>query len=116
MHFFRKRGKIVKTAAVICEYNPLHLGHIRQFRAIRDDLGADARIVCLMSGSYVQRGAPAVFSAPERAQAAVLWRSWTGLESWTYCASAANRATVIKLCQLHPYCAPTDFRRRCGSG
>ena len=72
MHFFRKRGKIVKTAAVICEYNPLHLGHIRQFRAIRDDLGADARIVCLMSGSYVQRGAPAVFSAPERAQAAVL--------------------------------------------
>ena len=72
MHFFRKRGKIVKTAAVICEYNPLHLGHIRQFRAIRDALGEDARIVCLMSGSFVQRGAPAVFSAPERAKAAVL--------------------------------------------
>ena len=72
MHFFRKWGKIVKTAAVICEYNPLHLGHIRQFRAIRDVLGADTRILCLMSGNYVQRGAPAVFSAPERAQAAVL--------------------------------------------
>ena len=72
MHFFRKWGKIVKIAAVICEYNPLHLGHIRQFRAIRDALGEDTRIICLMSGSYVQRGAPAVFSAPERAQAAVL--------------------------------------------
>ena len=62
----------MKIAAVICEYNPLHLGHIRQFRAIRDALGEDTRIICLMSGSYVQRGAPAVFSAPERAQAAVL--------------------------------------------
>ena len=61
----------MKTAAIICEYNPLHRGHIRQFAAIRAALGPDAAIVCLMSGSYVQRGAPAVFSAPERAEAAV---------------------------------------------
>ncbi|MBR4132559.1 MAG: nucleotidyltransferase family protein, partial [Oscillospiraceae bacterium] len=62
----------MKTAAVICEYNPLHLGHIRQFRAIRDSLGEDARIVCLMSGSYVQRGAPAIFDKSLRAKAALL--------------------------------------------
>ena len=61
----------MKTAAVICEYNPLHRGHIRQFAAIRAALGADAAIMCLMSGNYVQRGAPAVFGAAERAEAAV---------------------------------------------
>lgn len=62
----------MKTAAVICEYNPLHRGHIRQFAAIRAALGADAAVVCLMSGSYVQRGRPAVFRAAERARAAAL--------------------------------------------
>ena len=62
----------MKTVAIICEYNPLHLGHLRQFAAIRQRFGEDARILCLMSGNYVQRGEPAIFDAETRAAAAVL--------------------------------------------
>ena len=61
----------MKITGIICEYNPLHLGHKKQLDAIRssDPTGG---IVCLMSGNYVQRGAPAVFDKMLRAQAAVL--------------------------------------------
>ena len=61
----------MKTAAIVCEYDPLHLGHVRQFSLLRQALGEDTRIVCLMSGSFVQRGRPAVIDAPTRARAAV---------------------------------------------
>ena len=59
------------TAAIICEYNPFHRGHQKQLGLIRHQLGEDTCIVCLMSGCYVQRGAPAVFEPAVRAQAAV---------------------------------------------
>ena len=56
---------------VICEYNPFHNGHMRQLRAIREQLGQDTAVVCLMSGDWVQRGAPAIFQTHLRAEAAV---------------------------------------------
>lgn len=59
------------AVGVICEYNPFHLGHEKQLRLLRQLLGADAAIVCLMSGDYVQRGQPAVFDKRTRAAAAV---------------------------------------------
>lgn len=62
----------MKTAAIICEYNPLHLGHTRQFALLREALGENCRIVCLMSGNFVQRGEPAIFDKYTRAKAAVL--------------------------------------------
>ena len=62
----------MKTVGIICEYNPLHLGHSKQFRMIRELLGADTAIVCLMSGNFVQRGAPAIVDKSLRAKAAVL--------------------------------------------
>lgn len=57
---------------IICEYNPFHRGHASQFAQIRQRLGADTTIVCLMSGSYVQRGEPAIFDRMTRAKAALL--------------------------------------------
>ena len=57
---------------IICEYNPFHRGHEKQLRQVRQALGADAAVVCLMSGSFVQRGEPAIFEKRVRAQAAVL--------------------------------------------
>ena len=39
---------------IICEYNPFHRGHRKQFSEIRQRFGADAAIVCLMSG-WMQR-------------------------------------------------------------
>lgn len=61
----------MKTVGIICEYNPLHLGHRHQFEVIRQKFGPDTAIVCLMSGNYVQRGAPAIFDKSIRAEAAV---------------------------------------------
>ncbi len=59
------------TAGIICEYNPFHLGHRKQFRQIREALGQNVGIVCLMSGNFVQRGAPAIFDKTRRAEAAL---------------------------------------------
>lgn len=62
----------MKTVGIICEYNPFHNGHLRQLRLIREHYGQDAAIVCLMSGNFVQRGAPAILDKTVRAKAAVL--------------------------------------------
>lgn len=59
----------MRTVGVICEYNPLHLGHAKQLRLIRQ-LGGEG-IVCLMSGNFVQRGAPAIIDKSLRAAAAI---------------------------------------------
>ena len=60
------------TVGIICEYNPLHLGHAAQIQKIREHFGAETAIVCAMSGNFVQRGAPAVFSKDLRARSAIL--------------------------------------------
>ena len=62
----------MKITGIICEYNPLHLGHKKQMEKIRQLRGADSGIVCLMSGNFVQRGAPAILDKSLRAKAAVL--------------------------------------------
>ena len=62
----------MSVTGIICEYNPLHLGHKKQFDIIRSACGEDERIVCLMSGNFVQRGAPAIVDKSIRAKAAVL--------------------------------------------
>ena len=70
-HFLRKGDIFLKTVGIICEYTPLHLGHRKQMRMIRALRGDDTAIVCLMSGNFVQRGAPAIFDKTLRAKAAV---------------------------------------------
>lgn len=59
-----------KTAAIICEFNPFHLGHKRLIDFARER-GAE-NIVCIMSGNFVQRGEPAVTDKYTRAKSAVL--------------------------------------------
>jgi len=58
------------VVGIICEYDPFHRGHARQFALIREKL-PDAKIVCLMSGCFTQRGMPAVHLPRERACAAL---------------------------------------------
>lgn len=62
----------MKTVGIICEYNPFHNGHLRQIQLIRQHFGQDCAIVCLMSGNFVQRGAPAIFDKSLRASSAIL--------------------------------------------
>lgn len=59
------------ATGIICEYNPFHRGHEKQIDRIKGDRPGDA-VVCLMSGYFVQRGHPAVFSPGVRAQTALL--------------------------------------------
>jgi len=61
----------LKTVGIICEYNPLHRGHEKQIKEIRRICGDDTAVVCLMSGNFVQRGAPAIVDKSLRAEAAV---------------------------------------------
>lgn len=57
-------------AGIVCEYNPLHNGHLYHIDKTRQ-AGADA-IVCVMSGNFVQRGECALTDKHKRAQAAVM--------------------------------------------
>lgn len=59
----------MKTAAVICEYNPFHYGHKYQLDKTRE-MGA-THIVAVMSGSFTQRGDLAVFDKYARARTAL---------------------------------------------
>ena len=62
----------MKTVGIICEYNPFHNGHRRQIQYLRERFGPDCAIVCLMSGNFVQRGAPAIVDKSLRARMALL--------------------------------------------
>ena len=61
----------MRTVGIICEYNPLHLGHRKQIRRIREEFGPETAVVCAMSGNYVQRGVPAILDKSIRAEAAI---------------------------------------------
>ena len=56
---------------IVAEYNPFHNGHARLIEQTRAQLGAVCPVVCVMSGDFVQRGSPAVYSKFARAEAAV---------------------------------------------
>lgn len=55
---------------IVCEYNPFHNGHLYQIERAKA-MGAD-KIVCVMSGNFVQRGECAFFDKHTRARAAIL--------------------------------------------
>ncbi len=61
----------MKICAIICEYNPFHNGHLYQLNEAKKLSNADA-VVCIMSGSFVQRGEPAIMDKYTRAKHAVL--------------------------------------------
>ncbi len=61
----------MKTIAIITEYNPMHLGHLYQIEYVKNKFGDDCRIILVMSGNFVQRGEPALYSKYERAEDAV---------------------------------------------
>lgn len=46
----------MKAAGIVAEYNPFHTGHAWHIAETRRILGADKPVVCVMSGSWVQRG------------------------------------------------------------
>ena len=59
----------MKTAVIISEYNPFHRGHQWQIDQLRQ-MGY-SHITAVMSGCFVQRGAPAIFHKKDRARMAL---------------------------------------------
>lgn len=59
----------MKCAVIIAEYNPFHNGHQWQIQKLRE-LGY-THIAAIMSGDFVQRGAPAVFPKSNRTKMAL---------------------------------------------
>ena len=66
-HLLYKGQKVV---GIIAELNPFHDGHRHIIEAAKKECGA-AYVIIAMSGYFVQRGEPAVYSKYERAEAAV---------------------------------------------
>lgn len=60
----------MKTVGIIAEYNPFHNGHAYHIRKARELTHADYCVV-VMSGDFVQRGAPAVMDKYLRAECAL---------------------------------------------
>ncbi len=60
----------MKIVGIITEYNPFHNGHLYQLRRAKELSGADYA-VAVMSGSFVQRGEPAICDKWARAKMAV---------------------------------------------
>lgn len=95
----------MKTVGIICEYNPLHLGHQKQMGLARQAAGDECGIVCLMSGNYVQRGAPAIIEKSLRAKAAILSGADLVLElPVTYALSSAEGFASGGVGILAPFC------------
>ncbi|MDO5156703.1 MAG: nucleotidyltransferase family protein [Eubacteriales bacterium] len=55
---------------IITEYNPFHNGHNYQLQQIRSQF-PDKKIICIMSGNYVQRGEPAIYNKYLRTECAL---------------------------------------------
>lgn len=74
----------MKTAAIICEYNPFHNGHKYQIDTARQITDCDC-VVGLMSGNYVQRGDFAIFPKSIRSQMAIAGGMDLTIENPSYC-------------------------------
>ncbi len=60
----------MKALGIICEYNPLHNGHIYHIQEALRISNAEC-IIAVMSGDYVQRGEPAILDKYTRTQIAL---------------------------------------------
>ncbi len=76
-----------KITAIICEYNPFHMGHAYQIKEAKkfSDI-----IICIMSGNTVQRGGFSIFDKYERAKIAIENGADIVVEHpFPYCSSSA---------------------------
>ncbi len=60
----------MRTAGIVCEYNPFHNGHLDHLERVLKLPGSDY-VVCVMSSDFLQRGEPAILPKEYRAEAAI---------------------------------------------
>ena len=78
----------MKVTGLITEYNPFHNGHLYHMNKAKELTGADY-VVVVMSGNFVQRGAPAIFDKYTRVEMALSCGADLVLELPMYYATAS---------------------------
>lgn len=58
------------VTGIVAEYNPFHLGHLYHLQETKKQL-PDNKIICVISGHFLQRGEPALLNKWARAEMAV---------------------------------------------
>lgn len=66
----RKGLNDVNACGLVVEYNPLHNGHVYHINAAKEKSNADV-MIAVMSGSFLQRGEPAIIDKFHRAETAL---------------------------------------------
>lgn len=114
----------LNTIGIICEYNPMHFGHLYHIKETKRLTKCD-NIVCIMSGNVVQRGEPAIFDKWDRAKTAVDFGADLVVELPAYyvvqSASEYARGAIKLLCGLGiadgicfgSECGDVEFLKRC---
>ena len=60
----------MNVLGIVTEYNPFHNGHLHLINEARK-IEHFTAVICVMSGSFVQRGEPAICSKWARAEMAI---------------------------------------------
>lgn len=106
----------MRICGIVAEYNPFHNGHALHIRETRRLLGADTAIVCCMSGSYVQRGEPALLPKWARAESAVLGGADLVLElpaAWSLCSAEGFAGAAVYLLESLGCVTDLSFGSEC---
>lgn len=99
----------MRTAGIIAEYNPFHCGHLYHIEETRRRTGADY-IIAVMSGDFVQRGAPSILDKYTRAKLALRGGADLVLElPVTAALSSAEGFAVGGVCLLDALAVVTDL-------
>lgn len=65
-----EEGMLMRACGLIVEYNPFHNGHLHHVNQARLQASADC-VIAVMSGSFLQRGEPAIIDKFHRTRAAL---------------------------------------------
>lgn len=98
----------LKTVGIIAEYNPFHNGHKYHIQQAKALTGAD-RAIAVMSGSFVQRGEPAVFDKWSRTKAALLNGADAVIELPVFYSTASAELFARASVELLSKTASVDF-------
>lgn len=94
----------MKTVGIIAEYNPFHNGHAYHIEEAKKVTGADCAVI-IMSGNFVQRGAPAILDKYTRTKMALLSGADLVIELPTLFATSSAEffalGSVLTLEKLH---------------
>ncbi len=106
----------MEAMAIICEYNPFHNGHAYQISQHRSQYNVDC-VIAVMSGNFVQRGAPAICDKWVRAEMALYGGCDLVVElPVVYAVQSAERFAqgAVRLIHQMPHVHYLSFGSECG--